>query len=90
MTTLRRTASSPAFRGPRLLKSVHLSFCRRNDVQHQTLRCQSTDLGSRAFQFAILIDSIRYANRFESIRLVKKSAFRFTSCRAVFSCLFIV
>jgi len=29
-------------------------------------------------------DSIRYANRFESIRFVKKSAFRFTSCRAVF------
>ena len=35
-------------------------------------------------------DSIRYVNRFESIRLVKKSAFRFTSCHAVFSCLFIV
>ena len=27
---------------------------------------------ARAFQFAIRIDSIRYANRFESIRLVKK------------------
>ena len=26
---------------------------------------------SRAFQFAIRIDSIRYANRFESIRFVK-------------------
>jgi len=47
-------------------------------------------IGGRAFQFAIRIDSIRYANRFESIRLVKKSAFRFTSCHAVFSCLFIV
>ena len=46
--------------------------------------------GTRAFQFAIRIDSIRYANRYESIRLVKKSAFRFTSCHAVFSCLFIV
>jgi len=44
----------------------------------------------RAFQFAIQIDSIRYANRFESIRIVKKSVFRFTSCHAVFSCLFIV
>ena len=43
----------------------------------------------RALQFAIRIDSIRfdsirYANRFESIRLVKKSAFRFTSCHAAF------
>ena len=32
---------------------------------------------------SIRFDSIRYANRFESIRLVKKSAFRFTSCHAV-------
>ena len=39
---------------------------------------------SRAFQFAIRIDSIRYANRLESIRFVKKSAFRFTSCHAAF------
>jgi len=39
---------------------------------------------ARAFQFAIRIDSIRYANRLESIRLVKKSAFRFTSCHAFF------
>ena len=28
-------------------------------------------VNSRAFQFAILIDSIRYANLFESIRFVK-------------------
>jgi len=42
------------------------------------------EVNVRAFQFAIRIDSIRYANRFESIRLVKKSAFRFTSCHAVF------
>jgi len=40
---------------------------------------------TRAFEFAIRSDSLC-----ESIRLVKKSAFRFTSCRAVFSCLFIV
>ena len=33
---------------------------------------------STAFQFAIRIDPIRYANRFESIRFAKKSAFRFT------------
>jgi len=39
---------------------------------------------TRAFQFAIRIYSIRYANRFRSIRSVKKSAFRFTSCHAVF------
>ena len=52
--------------------------------------CYSRLVASRAFQFAILIDSIRYANRFESIRFVKKSAFRFTSCHAVCSCLFIV
>jgi len=39
---------------------------------------------TRAFEFAIRIDSIRYASRFGSIRLVKKSAFRFTSCHAVF------
>jgi len=45
-------------------------------------------VAGRAFQFAIRIDSIRYANRFESIRLVKKSAFRFTSSHAVFSRLF--
>jgi len=31
-----------------------------------------------------LFYSIRYANRFESIRLVKKLAFRFASCHAVF------
>jgi len=37
---------------------------------------------SRAFQFAIRL--IRYANRFESIRFVKKSAVRFTCCHAVF------
>ena len=42
-------------------------------------------LASRAFQFAIRIDSIRYANRFELIRFVKKSAFRFTSCHAAFA-----
>jgi len=42
-------------------------------------------VNSRAFQFAIRIDSIRYANRFESIRFVKKSAIRFTSCYAVFA-----
>ena len=30
-------------------------------------------------------NSIRYANRFESIRFEKKSAFRFTSCHAVFA-----
>ena len=30
------------------------------------------DVIIRAFQFAIRIDSIRYANRFESIRFVKK------------------
>ena len=29
-------------------------------------------------------ESIRYANRFESICFVEKSAFRFTSCHAVF------
>jgi len=33
---------------------------------------QSRRSASRAFQFAIRIDSIRYANRFESIRFVKK------------------
>ena len=32
-------------------------------------------LTSRAFQFAILIDSIRYANKFESIRFVKNRPF---------------
>jgi len=37
------------------------------------------------------MDSIRYANRFESIRFVKKSAVRFTICHAVFlAYLFIV
>jgi len=30
-------------------------------------------VGSRAFQFAIRIDSIRYVNGFESIRSVKKN-----------------
>ena len=35
---------------------------------------------TRAFQFAIRIDSLC-----ESIRFVKKSAFRFTSCHAVFA-----
>ena len=38
-------------------------------------------LHSRAFQFAIQIDSICYANRFV---FEKKWAFRFTSCHAVF------
>jgi len=42
-------------------------------LEHSNLRFES-----------ILFDSIRYANRFESIRFVKKSAFRFTSCHAVF------
>ena len=32
-------------------------------------------LSGRAFQFAIRIDLTRYANRFESIRLVKKIGF---------------
>ena len=32
----------------------------------------NVQLTTRAFQFAIRIDSIRYANRFESIRFVKK------------------
>jgi len=35
----------------------------------------SARLATRAFQFAIRIDSIRYANRFESIRFVKKWPF---------------
>ena len=38
---------------------------------------------TRAFQFVIRIDSIRYANRLESTR-VEKSAFRFASCHADF------
>jgi len=42
-------------------------------------------MDSRAFQFVIRIDWIRYANRFESIRFVKKLAFRFTSCHAVYA-----
>jgi len=50
--------------------------------------CVSACVLGRASQFAIRIDSIRYANQFyslcESIRFVKKSAFRFTSCHAVF------
>jgi len=41
-------------------------------------------LPGTAFQFVIRIDSIRYANRFELVRFVKKSAFRFTSYHAVF------
>ena len=44
-------------------------------------------LWARAFQFR---DSNRFDSLCESIRLVKKSAFRFTSCHAVFSRLFIV
>ena len=40
---------------------------------------------TRAFQFVIRIDSIRFANRFESILFVKKIGLRFTSCRAVFA-----
>ena len=42
---------------------------------------------SRAFQFAIRIDSIRFVMRIDSNRFVlwKKSAFRFTSCHTVFA-----
>ena len=46
-------------------------------------------LHSRAFQFAIQIDSIRYANRFESIRFVKNRPFD-SLVVMQFSCLFIV
>ena len=45
---------------------------------------------SRAFQFAIRIDSIRYANRFESIRFVKKNRPFDSLVVMQFSCLFIV
>ena len=38
---------------------------------------------TRAFQFAIRIDSIRFGMRIDSF--CKKSAFRFTSCHAVFA-----
>ena len=60
---------------------LHLAQCLRSFVRAAI---------SRAFQFAIQIDSILFvmridANGFESIRFVKKSAFRFTSCYAVFA-----
>jgi len=65
---------------------------RSSDVMEETFRRHL-----KTFLFNCLVehsnsrfDSIRYANRFESIRLVKKSAFRFISCHAVFSCIFIV
>jgi len=38
-------------------------------------QCGRRAVVSRAFQFAIRIDSIRYANRFESIRFVKNRLF---------------
>jgi len=43
-------------------------------------------IGITAFQFTIRIDSIRFVMRIDSNRFVlqKKSAFRFTSCHAVF------
>ena len=46
--------------------------------RHQRKPTSQHMICGRAFQFAIRIDSIRYANRLESICLVKKSAFRFT------------
>jgi len=54
-----------------------------NDSQYSCSRLGET----RAFQFAIRIDSIRFDSLCESIRIdsfCKKSAFRFTSCHAVF------
>ena len=53
---------------------------RRGDASLRSI----SRLCSRAFRFAIRIDSIRYANRFESIRFVKKSAFRFTNVSCSF------
>jgi len=46
----------------------------RGLLQYATSCSQGGDItfaAARAFQFAIRIDSIRYANRFESIRFVK-------------------
>ena len=54
-----------------------------DDSQYSYSRLGET----RAFQFAIRIDSIRFDSLCESIRIdsfCKKSAFRFTSCHAVF------
>ena len=41
-------------------------------IEMKVRNLQSAKWEIRAFQFAIRIDSIRYANRFESVRFVKK------------------
>jgi len=61
-------------------KRAHLGIHKVNRNSHVTKLVQS-----RASQLAIRVDSIRYANLFESILFVKKLAFRFTSCDAVFA-----
>ena len=60
-------------------------------IPNKQLQLHDDETGTRGSNYSIpirdsnRIDSIRYANRFESIRFVKKSAFRFTSCHAVFA-----
>jgi len=49
------------------------------DSGHLQADCQELEHSNSRF------DSIRYVNRFESIRFVKKSTFRFTSCYAVYA-----
>ena len=55
--------------GPQLLRGRHFSA---GISEGRRIVGRTPQLHTRAFQFAIRIDSIRYANRFESIRLVKK------------------
>jgi len=84
----------------RILKTWRRQTCRkkcterkqRSDRRGSARRAVSVDIScqledTRAFQFAIRIDSIRFVMRIDSNRFVleKKSAFRFTSCYAVFA-----
>ena len=66
-----------------------LQFMRREQAFSFSIARKVMGIGlltSRAFKFAIRIDSIRFVMRIDSNRfvLLKKSAFRFTSCHAAF------
>ena len=58
---------------PRASLILNIIQCSECDIQIFIIFWLSHSLPCGAFQFAIRIDSIRYANRFESIRLVKKN-----------------
>jgi len=55
-----------------LMAQTNVDFTEARGSEWQWHQLGHMQVCTRTFQFAIQIDSIRYVNRFESIRFVKK------------------